>query len=90
MSKAKKIVFKTKDGKEVSFKKKQGAAKERKVKALKAFEKRLTAMEKAVIHYNTAVQKHHEKKEKEKGEKKVVNIAALTMKKSKKVDSDSD
>jgi hypothetical protein len=90
MAKAKKIVFKTKDGKEVSFKKKPGAAKERKVKGMKAFEKRLSAMEKAVIQYNSSVQKHREKKEKEKGEKKVVNIAALTAKKPKKADSDSD
>ena len=66
MAKAKKVVFKTKDGKEVSFKKKVGAAAVKKVKAWDAFERRLAAMEKAVSGYNAAAKAHNEKREAEK------------------------
>lgn len=84
--KAKKIVFKTKDGKEVSFKKKPGAAKVKKENKIKTMEKRLSAMEKAVIQYNKAAAKHNEKKEKAKAKESVKS----GKKASSTVDSDSD
>lgn len=84
--KAKKIVFKTKDGKEVSFKKKPGGAKVKKENKMKTMEKRLSAMEKAVIQYNKAAAKHNEKKEKAKAKENMKNAKKV----SSAVDSDSD
>ncbi len=95
MAKAKKIVFKTKDGKEVSFKKKPGAAKVKKENKIKTMEKRLSMMEKAVIQYNKSVREHQEKRKEEKKNRKVVDLSSLVKTKvgEKKVqarDSDSD
>lgn len=58
---SKKIAFKTKDGKEVSFAPKGKNAAKKKVH-MKSLEKRLTAMEKAILHYNHAVEAHKERK----------------------------
>jgi hypothetical protein len=84
--KSKKIVFKTKDGREVSFKKKPGVVKVKKENQMKTMEKRLMAMEKAVMKYNKAAVKRNEKVEKVKKEKvKSVKKAQVV-----EVDSDSD
>lgn len=64
----KKISFKTKSGKEVVFSRPSGKAK---VSRAKSFEKRLSAMEKAILNYNHAVQAHQERKKSQSGEQVV-------------------
>lgn len=66
----KKIVFKTKDGKEVNFVKKPKAAVARVSgkNQMKMLEKRLSSMEKAILHYNNAVQTREARKKSEGGE----------------------
>jgi hypothetical protein len=92
--KAQKISFKTKDGRDVMFKKKGNGAKAQ--KTIKMMEKRLSAMEKAVMQYNAAVRKREEKSKEEKKVKKVVDLTALVKpkvgvkKKAIEVGSDSD
>lgn len=61
-----KVAFKTKDGKEVCFAPK-GKMVVKRAAHMKALEKRLTAMEKAVLNYNHAVQVHEERKKSEGG-----------------------
>jgi len=68
----KKIAFKTKDGREVSFvKKPKTAGKAEKGGHMKMFERRLSAMEKAILSYNNAVQAHQARKKSEGGEQVV-------------------
>lgn len=63
------IVFKTKDGKEVSFVPKPKTAVEKKKRGqMKLLEQRLTKMEKAILDYNNAVQAHQERKKNKGGE----------------------
>lgn len=66
---------------------------------MKALDKRLSAMEKAVAHYNMSAKAYQEKRKsekKEKKERKVVDLTALMKAKSSpkkkvvEVDSDSD
>jgi hypothetical protein len=61
---AKKIAFKTKDGKEIAFKSTGGHGKQS--VRVKQLEKRLSAMEKAVLKYNDAVQSNKAKKEQQR------------------------
>lgn len=56
-----KIAFTTKDGKTVSFKS-TGVKKVKAATRVKALEKRLSAMEKAVLHYNRGVEESKKKK----------------------------
>jgi hypothetical protein len=93
--KAKKIAFKTKDGREVSFKKKANGPQEK--KTIKLLEKRLSAMEKAVSHYNASVREHQEKRKnekKDKKERKTIDLTSLmkarSVPKKKVVEADSD
>ena len=69
----KKIVFKTKDGREVNFVKKPKPAGVRVSgkNQMKMLEKRLSSMEKAILHYNNAVQTHQARKKSEGGEQVV-------------------
>lgn len=64
------IAFKTKSGKEVSFVPKGKAVAKKKVQ-MKSLEKRLSAMEKAILNYNHAVQAREERKKSEGGEQGV-------------------
>lgn len=98
LMKAQKISFKTKDGRDVTFKKKGNGAKAQ--KTMKMMEKRLSAMEKAVMQYNAAVRKREEKPKEEKKGKKVVDLTSLVKpnvkpkvvakKKAIEIGSDSD
>jgi hypothetical protein len=66
-----KIAFKTKDGKAVSFKS-TGVKQVKAVARVKQLEKRLSAMEKAVLSYNAAV----EKRKKEKSDSDASGVGA--------------
>jgi uncharacterized membrane protein YgcG len=62
-AKKKAISFKTKDGKDIVFKTHVGVTKAKQTARVKMLEKRLTAMEKAVLKYNHDILKSKEKKQ---------------------------